>query len=367
MTFSFSIPTRLYFGEACVRKQGDELAALGRRALIVCGRHSAVRNGSLRDVQDALEQRGKEYVVFDRVMSNPDIDCVYQGAAFAKAQGVDFIIAIGGGSPMDAAKAIALLACQDIPRSRLFSGEYGERVLPMAHIPTTAGTGSEVTPYAVLTNRDASTKMSLSSPALFPRLALLDARYLAGVPHATAVHTAVDALSHLAEGMLSVRANPLTDTLAQEGLRRVSACFTALKSNTLTSEQREELLYASALGGMVIAHTGTVAVHVMGYPLTYFKNLDHGLANGLLLAAFLRFTQREEPRAVERILDAMGMKDTACLEETLRGLLGRGPAMEPEELRAFAQRSSKVPKIANSIVVPTQEDVLAIYQQAFNQ
>ena len=120
-------------------------------------------------------------------------------------------MAIGGGSPMDAAKAIALLACQDIPESALFSGEYGTEVLPMVHIPTTAGTGSEVTQYAVLTNDAAQTKTSLASPMLFPKYALLDAKYMSGLSLSTTINTAMDALSHVIEGMLSIRANAMTD------------------------------------------------------------------------------------------------------------------------------------------------------------
>lgn len=140
-------------------------------------------------------------------MSNPTVECVYDGAETAMEEEVDFVIAIGGGSPMDSAKAIALLAVSDIERKNLFDGNIGNKALPMIHIPTTAGTGSEVTPYAILTNHEKQTKKSIASPCLFPTYALLDAKYTKNLGLATTVNTAIDSLSHSVEGMMSKRAN----------------------------------------------------------------------------------------------------------------------------------------------------------------
>lgn len=127
---------------------------IGKKALIVTGKNSAKLSGALDDVKYALEKNNIEYVIFDKVMSNPTVECVYDGAETAMEEEVDFVIAIGGGSPMDSAKAIALLAVSDIERKNLFDGNIGNKALPMIHIPTTAGTGSEVTPYAILTNHE---------------------------------------------------------------------------------------------------------------------------------------------------------------------------------------------------------------------
>ena len=216
--------------------------------MIVTGKNSARLNGSLDDIIKVLSSNGQEWALFDKIMSNPTIECVYEGAAFAKTENVDFIIAIGGGSPMDAAKAINLLACQDIPEDKLFNGQYSEEILPMILVPTTAGTGSEVTPYAVLTNNRAQTKTSIASHILFPKVAILDAKYMENLPKEITVNTAIDALSHSIEGMLSLRANPITDSIALDSIRRISRCFESLKTGELTREQRFELLYASTCG-----------------------------------------------------------------------------------------------------------------------
>ena len=124
MKFNYAVPTRLVMGADCVMVNRDEFSLFGKKALIVTGKHSAKANGALDDVISSLSLNGQEYAVFDRVESNPGVKCVYEGALFAKAQKVDFVIAIGGGSPMDAAKVIALLVCQNIPEEEIFFGKF---------------------------------------------------------------------------------------------------------------------------------------------------------------------------------------------------------------------------------------------------
>lgn len=365
MNIAYQMPTKVVMGEDCVKANAALLAGMGSKALIVTGARSAKANGSQDDVIAALTQNGQSYAVYDKVMSNPTIACAYDGAAFAKAQGCDFVIAIGGGSPMDAAKAMALLARQDIPESALFSGQYGPDVLPMVHIPTTAGTGSEVTPYAILTNDAAQTKTSLASPLLFPKMALLDARYMFGLPLNVSINTAIDALSHLVEGMLTVRANTVTDMLAAEGIKKIAFCFGAMKKNALTPDIREKLLYASMLGGMVIANTGTTVVHAMGYALTYFKDIDHGRANGLLMAAFFDFLQKGAHVKVSEILSLMGFLSVEAFKSTMHELLGEKEKVTTQEIQKFSEITIKAKNIGNTIIPPTQNDIIDMYAASF--
>lgn len=248
-------------GIGCVKQQGEAFKQLGSKAIIVTGKYSAKANGSLADVTKTLEKARIDYTIYDKVMSNPSVDCAYEGAELAKEFGAEFVISIGGGSPMDAGKAVAMLAVQEIPREELFQGVYEDKVLPMVHIPTTAGTGSEVTQYAILTNDRAQTKTSIATPILFPTLALLDPIYMESLGRITTIHTTIDALSHAVEGMLSVRSTPMTDALAVESIKNIVSCYDSLKKGKLTIDERGKLLYASMLAGIVIAHTGTTAVH----------------------------------------------------------------------------------------------------------
>jgi alcohol dehydrogenase class IV len=365
MNIAYQMPTKVIMGEGCVRANAALIAGMGNKALIVTGARSAKANGSQYDAIAALTQNGQSYAVYDKVTSNPAIACAYDGAAFAKAQGCDFVIAIGGGSPMDAAKAIALLARQDIPEPVLFSGQYNPDVLPMVHIPTTAGTGSEVTPYAILTNHTAQTKMSLASPLLFPKIALLDAGYMSTLSLDVTVNTAIDALSHAVEGMLTVRANVMTDIMAAEAIRNIAFCIGALKQNALTPDIREKLLYASMLGGTVIANTGTTVVHAMGYPLTYFKNIDHGRANGLLMAAFFDFLQKRVPEKVSEILSLMGFISVEAFKSTLNELMREKETVTGRESVEFAEIVIKAKNVGNTIIPPSKNDIVGMYKASF--
>lgn len=365
MEFQFYMPTRVITGEDCIRKNKDAFKALGKKALIVTGARSAKVNGSEKDVTEALKLAEIEYIIFDKVMSNPTIACVYEGAAAAREAGADFVIAIGGGSPMDAGKAIALLAAQDISEDDLFKGQYENKVLPMAFVPTTAGTGSEVTPYSILTNDKAQTKTSIATPLLFPALAFLDGRYTKDLGITTTINTAIDALSHGIEGMISVKANPISDVLAKESIRQIGECFGALKEGTLTAAHREQLLYASMLAGVVIAHTGTTAVHSMGYSLTYFKDIDHGRANGLLLAEFMKLTAAGKPEVIDSILTAMGYKEIEELAKDLEELLGAKETITAEEIIKYSSIAIKAKNIGNCPVVPEEKDLVKIYTESF--
>ncbi len=368
MNYSFYMPTRLIQGQGCVRRSAAVFASLGTKAFIVTGKHSARKNGSLDDVTAALTEAGLSWEVFDEIMSNPTIEVVYRGAERMRACGADFVIGIGGGSPMDSAKAIALLYSQEVKEENLFSGSYEDCLPPMAMIPTTAGTGSEVTQYAILTNDAKETKTSVASDLLFPTVAFLDAGYMKSLGRATTIHTAVDALSHNVEGMISKRATVISDALAKEGIRRFRLCLEALLSwdgqTELPLEVREELLCASTIGGMVIAHSGTTAVHSMGYELTYFHGTDHGRANGLLMAEFLKIAAERMPEKTADILEALSMNSVEELGEMLKALLGPEPPLTEEEALRYAAIAVQAKNIKNAPFELTEEEVREIYRKS---
>lgn len=215
---------------------------------------------------------------------------------------------------MDAAKAIATLAVQERTDEDIFAGGYEAKALPMAHVPTTAGTGSEVTPYSILTNDARQTKTSISSPAMFPRLAFLDGKYMENLPVASTVNTALDAFSHAVEGMLSRNATPLSDTLAKESLRMLYPLLSKT-AGTLTLEERDELLYASMLAGMTIAQSGTTAVHGMGYSLTYFTGSITAEPTDFYWAERFGCAEKKKVPALGEILLACGDTLEGCMRD----------------------------------------------------
>ena len=359
------MPTKVIVGNNCVANNAEIFWKMGKKAVIVTGKHSAKANGALGDVVSVLAKNGQEYCIFDRVMPNPTVECVFEGGEFAKSQNADFVVAIGGGSPMDSAKIIALLAAQDIKREDIFSGKFVEnKILPMIHIPTTAGTGSEVTQYSILTNCEKETKMSVASDVLFPNYALLDGKYMENLSKSTTINTAVDALSHCVEGMLSSKAGDISNTLAKRGISLISSCFDALKRGEFSTETREKLLLGSAYGGMTIAQTGTVAVHSMGYCLTYFRNVDHGRANGLLLGEYIEFAQTVAGDKVREILGAMGFERAEELTSFLFEVLERPVECEASDVAKFTKKAMSAKSISKGIAPPDEDVVERIYRES---
>jgi alcohol dehydrogenase class IV len=345
------------------------LKELGIRALVVTGKGSAKANGSYDDLAKALNANGQSHVLYDKVMSNPTIDCVFEAAELARQEQCDFVAAIGGGSPMDTGKLAAGLAVQKIERPELFSAVFA-KALPIAAIPTTAGTGSEVTSTAVVTNSAAETKTSVVSPLFFPRFAFLDAGYMRNLNRETTINTAVDALSHAVEGMLSVRASPLTNALAKESIAVIMACLPALEARLETPlEIREKLLFASTLGGMVIANTGTTAVHPMGYKLTYFKNIDHGKANGILLGHYLTVLEKKDQvlktNRLNEVAAALKVEGFDDFTRFLGRLFGKLEPITLSELETYAAAAIKAKNIGNCLIKPEQKDLLEIYTRAY--
>lgn len=359
----FDLPTKIFLGKNCI-KENANVFSLGKKALIVTGRSSAKKNGSQSDVESVLNSLNIDYAIFDQVKSNPDIPTVYKGAETAKAEHADFVIAIGGGSPMDAGKAIALLACQNIAPENIFSGSYQKKVLPMIHIPTTSGTGSEVTPYSILSNHKAQTKSTIATPLIFPTYALLDPAYQKDLPISITINTALDALSHNIESILSMKINPLIAQIAQSGIKQIGDCLTAMENNDLTEAVREKLQYGSLAGGIAIAHTGTNIVHSLGYSLTYFRDIDHGRANALTIAEYLNFIAKTAPEKVALILNDMKFDNISQFKAQIDRLLGKKEAFTAEELERYTQIALKAKNINTSLRAPSESDVLSLYKNS---
>ena len=372
-------------GKNCVLEQKNFLLELGKKAFVVTGKESARINGAFDDAVQALTANGQSYVLYDRVMANPTDICACEAGKIAREEGCDSVLAIGGGSPMDAAKAAAVLAINDISKEELFSLSF-KKSLPIAVIPTTAGTGSETTPYSVLvdtTDIDGKTprpggpaKRSIGSPLLFPKYAFLDAKYTAFLNRNITVNTAIDALSHAIEGMLTVRANYLSDMLARESIVLIMDCMNDLLAfpkdpSSFPMDKREKLLLASTIGGMVIAQTGTAAPHSMGYQFTLNWGTDHGRANGLLLKSFLSWYRdkenalyKESNSAMLRIPGlsaALGMNIEKFFD-TLEKLLGQREKASEAELAAWSALPMK--NAANTFIQPDQEEIKKIFHES---
>lgn len=320
----FFMPTKLYCEKDCVAGHAAELASMGKKALIVTGRSSAKKNGSLDDTAAALEKYGVGYVLFDRVEENPSVETVLEGAAFGRENGTDFVIGVGGGSAIDAAKGMALmLANPDKPWCFMYESTPAE-ALPVAAVPTTCGTGSEVTGVSVITRHDLKTKVSLKHK-IFPCLALCDGKYLMSAPRSLIVNTAVDTLSHLIESAVNVLSDRFSDMSTYQGLKLWAECRPFLEGEALTAEGAEKLMAASSLAGISIAQTGTTIPHSLSYMLTYGEHIPHGPAVGAFEAAYLDCA---EDALKERVLEAAGFGSCGELGEFISRLAPIDPDRE---------------------------------------
>lgn len=355
------MPTKIYSGKNCVKNNASVFVSFGKKALIVTGKNSAKACGALDDVIFALEQNNINYDIFDKVLNNPSVENCYDGAMFAKEAGCDFIIAIGGGSPLDAAKAISMYATNDISPLEIFNGEQKNKPLPVVAIPTTAGTGSEVTQYSVLTVNSEETKKSFSTKDTFAHIAFLDATYTMSLPLFITIDTVVDALSHALESILNKRTNTFSELYAKESLKLIGKVLPKLILGELTFKERETLLLASTYAGVAIAQTGTTVVHSMGYPLTYYKGLSHGNANGVLLASFMEGNNKVNPALVKELLGYLNIKDIKEFDELLKKLLPKRDILTPDEAKTFAQKTIKAKNVASCMWDITEEDEHLIF------
>ncbi|MDO5128223.1 MAG: iron-containing alcohol dehydrogenase family protein [Eubacteriales bacterium] len=291
----YKMPVIIYEEERCVYNHRKEIASYGTKALVVTGRSSSKNNGSLLDVEQSLRDCGISYVIFDEVEENPSVETVMKAKDFGVNENVDFVIGLGGGSPLDASKAIAIMiANKEKDASYLYENDPTMQALPVVAIPTTCGTGSEVTAVAVITVHDKRTKASLPH-RVFPKLALLDARYLMHAPLSVITATAVDALAHMIESYINTSVSDFICMFVRDGLLTWSKCRDILTGKRkITLEDAKNLLHASMLAGMSIAHAGTTIPHSMSYMITYEMGVPHGIAVGHFLPGYLHYASQKD-------------------------------------------------------------------------
>jgi alcohol dehydrogenase class IV len=288
LAFEFATATRILFGAGKLAEAPEAVRALGgRKVLLVTGRNP----GRAEPLREGLERLGIPSLPFP-VDGEPTVELAREGTARALAAGCDAVVGLGGGSALDAGKALAALAANGgDPLDYLEVIGRGQPLtrpsLPFVAIPTTAGTGSEVTRNAVLGSKDAKVKASLRSPHMLPRLAVVDPELLTGAPAAVLASSGLDALSQLIEPYLSARAQPLTDALAREGMRRSARSLRRAVLEGPDAAAREDLALASLFGGLCLANSGLGAVHGFAAPVGGMFDAPHGAVCAALLPATL--------------------------------------------------------------------------------
>ncbi|MDF2445183.1 MAG: Iron-containing alcohol dehydrogenase [Moraxellaceae bacterium] len=292
MQFDFATTPRVIVRPGAMSNPGDWLGGLPGKRLFLITDPGLVSAGIVAPVVAALRGTGREVAVYHDVEADPPEARVLATVEAARSAGAELIVGLGGGSSMDTAKLVALLAATPQPLAAIYGiGLAKGPRLPLVQIPTTAGTGSEVTPIAIVTT-PTQEKKGVVTPLLYPDLAVLDADLTLGLPPAVTAMTGIDAMVHAIEAYTSkLRKNPLADSLAREALRLMYLNLPKVLRDGRDREARSAMLAGSMMAGMAFANAPVAAVHALAYPLGGHFHVPHGLSNALVLAPVLAYNR----------------------------------------------------------------------------
>lgn len=284
----FVIPNHTVVGTNVLGEAAPLLKKMGNKAFIVTGRHVAVSD-MMKQLTALLDENGIDCVIFDGITGEPTDTMIENGVEMLKSSGCDFIIGIGGGSPLDSAKAIAAMAVNEGSIADYNGKEIMGEILPLAAIPTTAGTGSEATKFTVITDSEKGIKMLLKGDVLVPKLAIVDSSFTVGAPKSVTSATGLDALTHAVEAYTSRKAFSMTDTLAVSAVKRIMKYLPIAYKEPDNSLAREQMSIAALEAGICINNSSVTIVHGMSRPIGALFHVPHGMSNAMLLKECLSF------------------------------------------------------------------------------
>lgn len=284
----YVVPQHIFFGKEALWEAVGYIARCGSKALIVTGRHVG-KSPMCEKLQHVLESEGISYVVFDGITGEPTDEMIGDGLAVYERCRCDFVIGIGGGSPLDSAKAIAAMSVCGGEISDYMGKEISGEVPPIVAVPTTSGTGSEATKFTVITDVKRDVKMLLKGDVLVPRIAVVAPSFCMDMPKSVTVATGLDAFTHAVEAYTSKKAFPMTDTLALSAVRRILTYLPQAVKNGLDCRAREEMALAALEAGICINNSSVTLVHGMSRPIGALFHVPHGLSNAMLLQDCLAF------------------------------------------------------------------------------
>ena len=370
-----------YFGRGTVAQAGTVTAATGASTVLVVTDPFLATSPVVALVQASLETAGLAVTVYGGVTPNPTTTCVDEGSDLAHAIGAGAIVAVGGGSSMDAAKGISLGAVNPQRGIGLdYTTVFEHLALPIIAIPTTAGTGAEVNAFGVITDVDSHRKFYVGHDSALARAAILDPDLTIGLPASATAATGMDALTHALESYLSVRANPYSDGIALQVISTVAAFLPRAVQDGSDIEARAELLLASHIAGVGFSHTGLGLVHGIAHPLGGQFNIPHGLALCLVIEGVLRFNLVARADRIARVAFALGVGDTAASGEEnaeaaivaiadlavrvgMTGPLSRF-GVTSEALPSLAADTLADPVTVNNPIQPSAGDVIRILKES---
>ncbi|HHD2823117.1 L-threonine dehydrogenase [Clostridium perfringens] len=307
MSYKFFMPAISLMGADCLKDAGEQVAELGfKKALIVTDKVLG-QIGIVKKVTDVLDNKNIEYAIYDETKPNPTVKNVNDGLALLKEKECDFVISLGGGSAHDCAKGIALLATNGGEIKDYEGVDKSKKPqLPMVGINTTAGTGSEMTLFAIITDEERHIKMALVDKHLTPIIAVNDPMLMLAMPKSLTAATGMDALTHAIEAYVSTSATPITDACAEKAIELISNYLVNAVENGEDVEARDMMAYAEYLAGMAFNNASLGYVHAMAHQLGGFYNLPHGVCNAILLPHVQEYNKAKSASRLAKIAKIMG-------------------------------------------------------------
>ncbi len=363
---NYYMPVQLFTGTHSVAEHAELFPRFGSRCLIVTGKTSAVRSGALQDMTDVLCRSSIAYRVFDGISQNPSLVSCMQAGELAVQCGAEFVIGIGGGSALDAAKACAVFAANPgLDEEAFYAKAWQAEPLPVLLVGTTSGTGSEVTKVSVLTD-SRRRKHSIHDNRLFAKAAFGDPAYTAALPLPVTLSTGIDVLSHCAESYFNRKADELSRSFAVRGIRLLFGPLqAAAEGHALSLEQRAELYDASILGGLAICGTGTCFPHSVGYYLTENYGVPHGFASAAFLPDLLLLVKEKDAARTERFFCELGISENEMIRLVSACLPENRIAMTREEILSLLPRWENNSSVKNTCCAVGTAEIKSILEKKF--
>lgn len=385
MSFDIHTPPILRFGAGSIDTIGELLVAMGVARPLVVTDGFLASTGVATRVADALRASGTEPAVFDGTIPDPTTDSLTAGLAAIEAHAADSIVALGGGSPIDTAKALSVLAVRgghmrELKAPYRFIGD----ALPVIAVPTTAGTGSEVTQFTIITDSESGEKMLCAGPGYLAKAAVIDYELTLSMPPRLTADTGIDALTHAIEAYVSRKANPISDTYALVAIARIGKFLRPAYRDGTDRVARDEMMTAATLAGMAFSNASVALVHGMSRPLGAHFQIAHGMANAMLFAEVTAFSVQDAPARYATCARTLGVAAAtdadavaaAALTTELRSLArelevptpadrGIDAALWQERVPVMAQQALASGSPDNNPRVPTAEQIEQLFQAIY--
>lgn len=384
---TFLIPSVLITGSGSSEKVGEESNKMGVKKGLIVTDQVMIKLGVVEGTKKALEKSNVQSIIYDAVATEPTIDYVKEGLKMFKDNGCDFLVAMGGGSPIDTAKAIAIMVTNPGSIDDYKGlGKVAKAGAPLIAIPTTAGTGSEVTQFTIITDTKTNVKMLIGSPFIIPRVALVDPLLTLSCPRGLTAAVGIDSLTHAIEAYVSVKAQPMSDLFCLSAIELISGNLRQAWANGNNVEAREKTMLGALQAGIAFSNASVALVHGMSRPIGAYFHVAHGASNAALLGVVTEFSLIGNPARYAHIAKAMGenisgLSDLEAAQSAAKAIKALIKDIKIPALRELGVEKNKLdqlaPKMAEDAIASgspgnnprqaTKEEIVELYKIAGSQ